>query len=47
MSFPLVKLRRRDVSPKKPEDFISADGLDEFLTGTEDRLAFPFQISLN
>ena len=38
MLFPFVELRRRDVSPEKREDLVSPDGLDEFLTGTEDRL---------
>ena len=38
MPFPLIELRRRNVSPEKAENFVSSDGFDEFLTGAEDRL---------
>ena len=35
ISFPLVKFRRHDIFPKKPENLVRVHGLREFLARTE------------
>ena len=43
MLFPLVKLRRHNVAPKKPKQLVRSHRLGEFLTRAEYRLPIQLQ----